>query len=384
MEPNVSLIAVQIEQASGPWQVFGELKGDAGQQQKALRQTYHQLLKCIHPDKVADITQQPVAQQATVKLNKLYQAACQQVKDQSYGPIIKPSSPPSPVIIRNGRQEYVVEDLLSSDSVAKTFRCHFRVGLTERQGLLKVAHQPVDNDLVEQEARVLQRLNKAVGMERFSSYVPQLVDSFRYREAGSAKVRQVVVSQLAEEAADPQRWYSLEEVRSAYPSGIDGADMAWIWRRLLVVMGFAHQCGVVHGAVYPANIWIEPTLHGLVLTNWSYSVIDPQLTKAHLEVPCQAYQDWCPDEVWHKATVSANLDLHSAGQSMAYIMGGDGRSGQMPVGAEARFAQQPQRLAQLNWWTSTDDAWQLLQQYDSGLGKRHFRAFVMPEKSSGY
>ena len=73
-------------------------------------------------------------------------------------------------------------------------------------------------------------------------------------------------------------WYTLAEVRRAYPMGVDPKDMAWMWRRLLVALGFAHLNGVIHGAVLPDNISILPGQHGLLLENWSQAVVDPEGT----------------------------------------------------------------------------------------------------------
>ncbi len=46
---------------------------------------------------------------------------------------------------------------------------------------------------------------------------------------------------------------SLTEVGTAYPDGVDPRDAAWMWRRLLVGLGFAHRAGVLHGAVLPTT-----------------------------------------------------------------------------------------------------------------------------------
>ena len=66
----------------------------------------------------------------------------------------------------------------------------------------------------------------------------------------------------------PDELYSLEEVRAAYPAGIDARDMAWMWRRLLTVLGFVHEQRLVHGCVTPDHVLIEPREHKLVLIGW--------------------------------------------------------------------------------------------------------------------
>jgi hypothetical protein len=42
-------------------------------------------------------------------------------------------------------------------------------------------------------------------------------------------------------------------VKEAYPRGIDAKDMAWIWRRVLLALDFAHTNKVIHGSVLPTH-----------------------------------------------------------------------------------------------------------------------------------
>ena len=58
------------------------------------------------------------------------------------------------------------------------------------------------------------------------------------------------------------------EVKNAFPDGLDGRHVAWIWRRVLNIIGFAHSNGIIHGAVLPMHILIEPNTHKLLLVDW--------------------------------------------------------------------------------------------------------------------
>lgn len=104
------------------------------------------------------------------------------------------------------------------------------------------------------------------GDARFQPYAPRLIETFRYRDAAAGTTRQANVIELLD------GFFSLAEVRAVYRDGLDPRDVAWMWRRLLVALGYAHRAGVIHGAVVPDHVLIHPGDHGLALVDWCCSV----------------------------------------------------------------------------------------------------------------
>jgi hypothetical protein len=102
-----------------------------------------------------------------------------------------------------------------------------------------------------------------LGDTRYAPYLPRLVDTARFDTApgGGPRRRANVLGRL-------DGFVSLGQVRAAYPGGVDVRDAAWMWRRLLVVLGHAHRAGAAHGAVLPEHVLIHPGDHGLVLADW--------------------------------------------------------------------------------------------------------------------
>jgi hypothetical protein len=159
--------------------------------------------------------------------------------------------------------------------------------------------------------------------------------------------------------------------------------MAWMWRRLLIVLGFAHACGVIHGAVLPTHVLIQPEQHGLALVDWSYAVSDPEMGE-HIPAISSAYQAWYPPEVLAKETPTTSTDLYMGAACMLYLLGGDPVTGVVPESTPQRIqsffrgvalkkpAQRPQNALAL-----LDEFNDLIQQL---WGPRAFRAFVMPMK----
>ncbi|MBX6767347.1 MAG: hypothetical protein IRY90_09385 [Actinomadura rubrobrunea] len=234
--------------------------------------------------------------------------------------------------------------------------------------LLKMPRDPRDSDLIEREAVALRRLSED-GDPRFLPYVPRLVESFRHRDAGTGAERRVnALSKL-------DGFYSLAEIRDAYPEGVDPRDAAWMWRRLLVALGFAHRAGVVHGAVLPEHVLIHPELHGLVLVDWCYSVSvgDPDGFDGHVPAMVDRYADWYPPEVPARRRPGPATDIHMATGCMTHLMGDRAPE---PMRRFARGCRLPARERR------PGDAWRLLAELDELLerlyGPRRFRPFTMP------
>jgi hypothetical protein len=235
--------------------------------------------------------------------------------------------------------------------------------------LVKLVRDPRDNDLIEREAVALRQL-ASDGEERFRAYVPRLFESFRHRDADTGVLRRAnVISHLP-------GFSSLAEVRAAMPEGVDPRDAAWMWRRLLVALGFAHRAGVVHGAVLPVHIMIHPGDHGLALVDWCYSVPScyAQTDPSGL-VPAivTRFADWYPAEVAARRPASPGTDIFMAARCMTELMG-DRIPRALSLFARGCRLRAPRRRPA--------DAWALLGELDELLerlyGPRTFRPFTIP------
>jgi hypothetical protein len=294
------------------------------------RRQYRRLAAALHPDRTVDAApaQQRAATAAFVRLTSRWRARRR---------------------VRLG--EYVLGEPAYLGDIADLYDVgHGR--------LLKLPRDPANNDLMARERAALRRIEQH-GDPRYLPYVPRLVDAFRHRDTATGADRRINVV-----AAVPDLVPLTAIMR---PEGRDPRDVAWMWRRLLVSLGLAHRAGVVHGAVLPEHVLIEPVEHGVVLADWCYAVTERDHTVPAL-VP--SYLDWYPAEVGERRRPGPGTDIAMAARCMSALMG---ERVPRELRAFAGGCMMP-ALAQ-----RPDDAWRLLGELDGVLealyGPRTFRPF---------
>ena len=214
--------------------------------------------------------------------------------------------------------------------------------------LSKIPRSPADNDLMAAEAAALRRL-ATHGDPKFRAYAPRLIESYRHDDDRKRR-RQVNV---------------LERLDGFVPLTAvgrrDPRDVAWMWRRLLTGLGWAHRAGVVHGAVFEEHVLIHPEQHGVVLVDWCYSGTTPAAI-------VRRHRDDYPPEVINEKRATPATDIYLVTRLMTRLT-------DMP-GPMRRFARgctydHPRMRPQ--------DAWRLLGELDDLLhelyGPRTFRPF---------
>ncbi len=257
---------------------------------------------------------------------------------------------------------YTLGPAVASGDLAVLRAASYEHDGTRHRALLKIPRAVTDNDLMEREARALTRLARR-GAARHRAYAPRLIESFRHRDPDTGVERRV------NSLAELEGWHSLAEVRAAHPDGLDPRDAAWMWRRLLAALGWAHRTGLVHGAVLPDHVLIHPERHGLVLVDWCYSTALGETVPALVE----RHRDSYPPEVTGRRPATEATDIHLASRTLAALMG---EHTPPPMRAFLRGCTLPAEARRPH------DAWRLLAELDELLdrlyGPRTFRPFTMP------
>ena len=290
----------------------------------------------------------------------------------------------SPIPIVSRGRTYLVADRIAIGSICAVYRCRFTAEGREVEGTFKVARDASTNDFVANEAQVLRALHAATDADRYAPFMPRVEDSLNVGGGGangSAEARRANVLRVHPEIRSPDELYSLDEVRAVH-GALDARDMAWVWRRLLSVIGFAHKHDVVHGAVLPMHVLIEPKDHKLVLVDWCAATPDARKNPRPTNVLSAGHLPWYgPSGADRPAT--PGLDVSLAARCMVELTGGDPVGEVFAWNTEPAMEQYFRRCLGATGEASID-AWQLLSEFDRLIerlwGKRRFRVLTMPAR----
>ncbi len=365
MVTEVEQIALRINGAKRPEEIFGELEGDTASVLASIKVTFRKLSRAIHPDRNDNST---IATEAFARLSQMRDWAITLVNSGKYG--VMPT-----VTVKTRLHSYEVGAELTPCGVANAYQC--TIDDTDA-GVFTVARQPVDNDLMQNEVRALTILREEInpGVRGYLPMLPSLVESLTYSEGAGVR-RQANIFEVR------PGYVSIADILQACPDGIHPADMAWMWRRLLDILGYCHSRKVIHGAVLPGNVLIGTgDVHDVVLTNWQACVRDFDTSGKYIAVVETDYQDWYPAEVIAKETPTPSTDILMSARCMIALLGGNPVTGVLPdsVHARERGFLQSCLFEKLN--LRPQSAWQLREEFGKMLvelrGKLQYRPFYMP------
>ena len=375
MDSELATVAQQIGQAHCAEDVFGVLSGSLDEQLRAARIIFHSLSKVIHPDRYPQPADKQLAHHTMTRLNSFWTEARDKINLGYYA--VDPAATLATIRVSTRKRDYDIGAWLGTDEICQRYACHFTANGSTQHGVFKIARVPDDNDLVMVEAQVLRHLRGDQNFKRLFPFVPELNESFLYDD-GTTAPRQANVVSLVPEV------YSLEDIRAHYPHGLDPHDAAWMWRKLLIALGLAQARGIIHGAVLPPHIFIQPAEHGLILNNWVYALKEPAASDRPLGAIVAAYEPWYPAEVLARQPATPGLDIFMGARCLVYLLGGDPITGELPasvpnaIGSFLRGCLLPaphHRPQQA--WDVLDEFTQLIERL---WGPRTFRPFTLPAR----
>lgn len=255
---------------------------------KALKRIYWTLAKVVHPD--ANPGNERQATKAFEHLNRLHKQAQSRL---IHGPT---------VLLKTRRFAYNVK----REPTYKGHSCQYHETV-DGKDWVKVARTPKANSLVVNEARRLKQILSVA--EKDWAYFPVFVESFRLNNLQAIAFSRV-----------PETFYSFVEILDRFPGGIDPKDAAWIFRRMLFALSVAHEggaTGIVHGAIMPCHVLIQPEQHGVVLLDWKYA-LEPGRTIRNIP---RGTRSLYPPEVLDHKPVSFATDIWMAVCTIQYLLG---------------------------------------------------------------
>lgn len=358
---------MDVANARRPEDVFGELVGDRRRRMSQARVIYRRLAFELHPDQGGD-------GKAFARLADLWEAARHSIADGTYG--TERAALVDPVLIRTRRNAYQLVRMIAQGDIANIYQATY----DGADALIKISRRTTDNDLIANEAKTLKHLlGQKEAYDQLSLYLPGYIESFGYRPKDERKPRQASAF-----TASDVPLFTLAQIREQYPDGVHPKDMAWMFRRVLMALGWAHRFDRIHGAVLPEHLLFAPMQHGLVVCGWTAAVEYGQ----RIKVVSGPRRGWYPPEVASKSPAIPGTDIFMAINCMAYVLGADPTRGRtlsgdrMPEPIAKFFAGCQQAAARRR----PQDAWALLDEFTELVermwGPRRYRPFYMREAAA--
>lgn len=347
MDQEVAKIYRKIIGAEYPEDIFGELVAtEQNEQRSEVNKIFRNYAKLLHPDRYEDGTEEfRMAQEAFPILSEFNDKAQAKIEKGRYGNRELDNSEDEIIdfVITTRKYEYHLRKTIAEGDLSIVYGGDYidEQG-NENKVVVKVIQDPADNDLAQNEARVLRLLNGEPN--NYSKHLPKLLDQFKTSEGQMANILSYCEG------------YDLYAVREKYKDGVEPKHMVWMLNRLLSVLGYAHSKGVVHCNIEPAHIMIRPQDHNLYLIDWSYAAINPFKTGDGFKI---LNEDYSPPEVAEKKRPLPASDMYAVGKTMIYLLGGDVKGKKIPAATPDKLSRMIQVFVRESPLQRAQDAWEM-------------------------
>lgn len=303
---DIQKITKQLLAAKNPESIFGPIGADN------LDKKYRELVMLVHPDKPNGDTA------AFQVLNDLRDFAEEKIKAGTYGDL---TILRKPLIVRTAKSAYTLTRKLPGTEIANFYsgKNETNVGI-----LFKVAKVPRDNELITNEVTNL-KITRTDPLTKDNKntlrMTPLVLNNFTNT---SGKIDQGVV--VFEEF--PQNGFTIRELRTRYPNGVPLEHVIWIMNRMMGALENHHALGIAHGALIPENVIVYPDTHGVMLTNWDFSLKKGDILKGTMGGFLN--EVYYPDEVFYKTGITLSLDIFMLAKLFIYLVGGNVNQNKFP------------------------------------------------------
>lgn len=249
----------KIGNAVYPIDIFGKVKNV-----DALKHIFNSILRKVHPDLNPSLSN---SSEMVTKLNKLKKDGISQIQNGEY------ENPFKKFTIELKRRTIEVVDHIKDGSISNVYK-------TAENTVVKISKDPSLNKFLESEMDTLRKLRS--DSNTFNFYLPEPLRSYNSKQ-------NLTINELS---YFPE-YNSIEYYIQKYPNfiGVDVKTFAWVANRLFEILGFVHHNKIVHGAIVPSNILIEPKKsHALSLVDWTAAVEKSNPPKLMVE----RYKDYYP------------------------------------------------------------------------------------------
>lgn len=324
--------------------------------QEEIKQAFRKLARKYHPD----VAKTKKAEERFKQIAEAHEVLSDPDKRKRYDD--HGTAAPIFIVTKNGK--YQLSKLLCSGDLAD-------IHLAEYNGekfVLKVAKDPSNNDLIENEARVLNAIYppKQVEEKRYR-YLPRLRETLKIDTDG--KHRQMNVIGWLE------NYYTLSEVRDAYSRHLAMEHGVWMFNRILEGLSFIHDTKkYVHGAVLPDHVMVyasgrdkDPFNHGARIIDWCYAVP----LNGTVRAISPKFISYYPPELLNKKPVTPATDIYMAAKCIIHVLGGDVMVNSLPSHIPSYFSRFLKGCVLSNQAARPQDAWALHEELKDFMAKHY-------------
>ena len=287
-----------------------------------IRKVYILMAKAVHPDKhMKNKKDRELAELCSKKLNTLWTEAKVRIKQGIYGStIVVTPKVTEPTTISTKQAIYRITSRIYSGGTCGVFKA-IRIDNktnTSKEVLLKVPHSSKDNDLLNNEFKVVNSINSKIkestdneeALKRLSLLVPSLIEKIKIEK------KHINVYEYSEDC------YDLVQIHNSYGEIVKPEVAVFIFNRILNCLMVAHNSGWVHGCIRPNHMIIHKPTHCGCLIDWSCS---KQITESKkLPYIDSKWKDFIAPEVLASKIPSIKGDIYSAACCACYLFG-DGK-----------------------------------------------------------
>jgi serine/threonine protein kinase len=364
IDSNLEPIYHLITQASVAEDIFKctDLNLPSDMLQKEVEKRYNTLLKVINPDSYQSVINSEAAIDVRDQLNSFYDLAKISIENGIYGiNNIKKNIHLDHKTFQVGNRKYYIGQKLKESDLFTFYNGYLDLGEIYGEIIIKLVNNSKDNQLIQNEIRILDYLYSKPVPQR--KHLPVFLNHF---EVGTKKG--IILRKIS--------GYNFREISKYYPQGIDQKHMIWMLDRLLSLFGYIHSQGIIHGHLSPSHTIIRPNNHNAFILGWGNAMFHNELKGRKFN----SESIFMAPELKNGGVIGPWSDIYSIGKLMIFILNGNLETNELPNSVEPKICKLLQSMVQLNPQNRPQDAWDLHEQQTiikDSLWERKFLNFVI-------
>jgi len=305
----LSILAEMVENASYPEDIF-EWESSRSEAIKLLK-IYRGI--CFS-DKYPNKKEKEIAEKTFKDLNNFWKLALLRFNNNTYGDKSAKIIKNNDFILKSKINSYIIGDYYPTANLCNVYYSKSN----DKNFVIKVAKNPIDNDLLENESTILKLFNKDK-KSIIGRTTPILTESFKIKN----KVKQKVMVNVIDHLKD---YVPSSYIHSLYQSKLNPRHIIWIWKRILMTLYYVHERDYIHGAILPDHIMINVKEHSVNIIDWTYAVKN----KTKLKLIDSTFKSHYPTYIFNKKNIYPKLDIYMSAKLIVYLLGGNVNNNDIP------------------------------------------------------